>query len=163
MNLSFGKIFLCAACVCALPFSVSAEEAASGKISVGAGVERKTFGLDLSVPPAETKQDAAAVPAEVSEAKAVPVAAEPVKPSFPEAHRKFIFDCEPKEFSAESYERSVENLLAAYEKNTGRKLIPGEHKKVALKIYTASGRGLETPKDLTFTLPIHSCILIKEV
>lgn len=134
MNLSFGKIFLCAACVCALPFSVSAEEAASGKISVGAGVERKTFGLDLSVPPAETKQDAAA---------------EPVKPSFPEAHRKFIFECEPKEFSAEAYGRSVENLLAAYEKNTGRKLMPGEHKKVALKIYTASGRGLETPKDLT--------------
>lgn len=148
MNLSFGKIFWCAACVCVLPFSVSAEEVTSGKISVGAGVERKTFGLDLSVPPAETKQDAAAVPAEVSEAKAA-VAAESVKPSFPEAHRKFIFECEPKDFSAESYERSVENLLAAYEKNTGRKLVPGEHKKVALKIYTASGRGLETPKDLT--------------
>lgn len=69
--------------------------------------------------------------------------------TYPEAHRSFIFESSPKDFSEIAYAESVEKLLAAYEKNTKRLLIPGELKKVALKIYSSSGRGLSTPKALT--------------
>lgn len=67
----------------------------------------------------------------------------------PDAHRAFIFEIAPENFSAQNYKKSVEKLIAAYEKSTGRKLVPAETKKAALKIYTASGIGLATPKDLT--------------
>lgn len=69
--------------------------------------------------------------------------------SYPEAHRSFIFESSPKDFSEIAYAESVEKLLASYEKNTKRSLVPGALKKVALKIYTSSGRGLSTPKALT--------------
>lgn len=147
MKLFFKKIFLPGICLWVLPFVLSAED----KITVGAGVERKSVGIDLSVPPAESKSESLpgkALPA-AEKAEKINVAAAPEKPKFPEAHRSFIFECEPSDFSAASYMNSVENLLAAYEKATGRKLVPSENKKVGLKIYTASGRGLETPKNLT--------------
>lgn len=150
MNSFFGKSFLYLAGVFCLPFALFAEDATRDGISIGSGIERHSHGIDLSVPPTDSTHESAGSPAVQKEEKtseAVP--AKPIPHTFPEAHRKFIFECEPKEFSAESYEYSVENLLASYEKRTGRKLVPAATQKVALKIYTASGRGLETPKDLT--------------
>ena len=85
-------------------------------------------------------------PAETS----APVEIPPPAPKFlpPEAHRAFLFEAIPQDFSDASYADATEKLLAAYEKNTGRKLVPGAKKKVALKIYTSSGRGIATPKGL---------------
>lgn len=146
MNSSFGKLLL----ACACSFFTLPLFSAENKISVGAGVERETIGIDLSLPPAEEKAAPASGPTtKSSESTEIRLPAVASKPSFPEAHRRFIFECEPADFSSESYENAVENLLAAYEKNTGRKLVPAETRKVGLKIYTASGRGLETPKNLT--------------
>lgn len=150
MNSSFGKFLsFCAGALC-VPLFLFAESTANNTVSVGSGVERESLGLDLSAPPAE-KAEKSGSEKNVSEEKksAANLPAKPIPPVFPEPHRKFIFDCEPKTFSAAAYENSVENLLSAYEKNTGRKLVPADNEKVALKIYTASGRGLETPKNLT--------------
>ena len=44
-----------------------------------------------------------------------------------------------------AYGAKVELLLSKYEAATGRKLVPGEKKKVGLKIYTDSGPGMATP------------------
>lgn len=101
-------------------------------------VERRDVGIDLTVP--AEKDSGVKASAEKSE--------EPLQPQYPEPHRAFIFESEPTDFSESSYATTVESLLAAYEENTGRKLVPGEKKKVALKVYTASGRGLSTPKGL---------------
>ncbi|MEX0322143.1 MAG: DUF362 domain-containing protein [Puniceicoccaceae bacterium] len=40
----------------------------------------------------------------------------------------------------------VENLISAFEESTGKQLVPGIHRRVALKIYSNSGAGLHTPK-----------------
>jgi hypothetical protein len=48
-------------------------------------------------------------------------------------------------FDEATYAREVEKLIAAFEAETGRKLEPGEKKKVGLKIYSDSGPGLATP------------------
>lgn len=85
-------------------------------------------------------------------ATGVPAAQEPPRQlsTVPaEAHRAFLFDCELGGFSENDYAAAVKDLFAAYEKETGRKLVPAEKKKVALKIYTASGKGLATPPALT--------------
>ncbi|MCR5184362.1 MAG: DUF362 domain-containing protein [Opitutales bacterium] len=74
---------------------------------------------------------------------------EAAKKVYPEPHRAFIFESDLADFSQNAYAEEVERLLAAYERTTGRKLVPGKAKKCALKIYAESGRGLETPKNLT--------------
>ena len=48
-------------------------------------------------------------------------------------------------FDLPAYEQSVNALLAQFEATTGKKLVPGEKKKVGLKIYTDSGPGMATP------------------
>ncbi len=63
--------------------------------------------------------------------------------------RRFLFAATPPEFSSEAYADSVERLLGGFEQRTGQILRPGEKGKVALKLYTNSGLGMETPKDLT--------------
>jgi len=48
-------------------------------------------------------------------------------------------------FDEASYAREVDALFDNFEKTSGRKLAPGEKKKVGLKIYTDSGPGMATP------------------
>ncbi|MDO8540902.1 MAG: DUF362 domain-containing protein [Opitutaceae bacterium] len=48
----------------------------------------------------------------------------------------------------ESYVAKVEALISAFERSTGRKLLPGEKKKVGVKVYTDSGPGMATPVPL---------------
>lgn len=138
MNIVSKKSLLFCFSFLASAFIATAEE----KVSFGSGIEREFVGIDLRAPIDEEKR-----PEEISDAS-TPLPKEE-KVVFPEVHRRFVFECEPKDFSATSYDKSLEKLLSAYENNTGRKLVPAETKKVALKIYTASGRGLETPKNLT--------------
>jgi hypothetical protein len=47
-----------------------------------------------------------------------------------------------------SYDKAVEALISSFEKATGKKCVPGEKKKVGLKIYTDSGPGMATPVPL---------------
>ena len=48
-------------------------------------------------------------------------------------------------FGQQSYDGGVERLIADFEKAAGKRLIPGEKKKVGLKIYADSGPGMATP------------------
>jgi len=52
------------------------------------------------------------------------------------------------DFSEATYAAQVEELIAEFEEATGKQLVPGQHGKAALKIYTSSGAGLCTPKGL---------------
>jgi hypothetical protein len=52
------------------------------------------------------------------------------------------------EFSSEDYIRSVEALISQFERESGKILEPGGKGKVGLKVYTDSGPGLSTPKNL---------------
>jgi hypothetical protein len=51
-------------------------------------------------------------------------------------------------FDEATYEREVEKMISVFERETGRKLVPGPKKKVGLKIYADSGPGLATPLPL---------------
>jgi len=75
--------------------------------------------------------------------------AEKISPALPEKQRAFLFDYALEGFSQTDYDDAVTTLFSSYEKNTGRKLVPATKKKVALKIYTQSGKGLCTPFALT--------------
>ncbi len=48
-------------------------------------------------------------------------------------------------FDEASYAKEVEALIEKFEATTGKKLVPGEKKRVGLKIYTDSGPGMATP------------------
>ena len=50
------------------------------------------------------------------------------------------------DFSDETYYERTQTMLALFEKETGKSLVPGKLGKAALKIYTNSGAGLHTPK-----------------
>lgn len=56
-----------------------------------------------------------------------------------------IWESELADFSEESYTKEVESLMATYENAVGRRLVPGEKRRVGLKIYADSGPGLATP------------------
>jgi hypothetical protein len=58
---------------------------------------------------------------------------------------EIVWESKLPDFSATAYQHSVDTLLAQFEASTGRKLVPGEKKKVGLKIYTDSGPGMATP------------------
>jgi hypothetical protein len=51
-------------------------------------------------------------------------------------------------FDEETYATQVERMIAIFEQETGRKLVPGPKKRVGLKIYADSGPGLATPVPL---------------
>jgi hypothetical protein len=53
-----------------------------------------------------------------------------------------------EDFSTESYSREVEELLKQFEKASGKQLVPGKRGKAALKVYSNSGAGLQTPHAL---------------
>lgn len=59
-----------------------------------------------------------------------------------------VWETQLPDFSAASYDAKVEELLTQFEAATGRKLVPGEKKKVGLKIYADSGPGMATPLPL---------------
>jgi|TARA_B110000438_G_scaffold290031_1_gene325301 hypothetical protein len=52
-------------------------------------------------------------------------------------------------FSEQMYQASVEALMANFEEDTGKSLAPSVHGRAAIKIYTNSGPGLDTPHSLT--------------
>jgi hypothetical protein len=56
-----------------------------------------------------------------------------------------IWEAPLAHFDDGAYSAQVELLFRKYETTTGRKLVPGQKRKVGLKIYTDSGAGLATP------------------
>ncbi|MDR2845515.1 MAG: hypothetical protein LBV28_05450 [Puniceicoccales bacterium] len=82
-----------------------------------------------------------------------PAILEPTAPVLPTTFapdaRRFLFASSLPEFSASAYAKAVPSLIAAFEEKTQRTLKPGAKHKVGLKIYTASGAGIATPKNLT--------------
>lgn len=61
---------------------------------------------------------------------------------------ELVWETKLPEFSEQAYARKVEELLVSFEAATGRRLVPGEKKKVGLKIYADSGPGMATPVPL---------------
>lgn len=51
-------------------------------------------------------------------------------------------------FSNNAYRDAVSDLLAIFERTTEKGLVPGHRRKAAIKIYTNSGSGLNTPPEL---------------
>ncbi len=62
--------------------------------------------------------------------------------------RSVLFECRVPAFSAASYDRAVSVLFSAFEKESGKKISPASKGKVGLKIYTNSGVGMCTPREL---------------
>jgi hypothetical protein len=60
-----------------------------------------------------------------------------------------VWETELSSFESAAYQRSVERLIAAFEAETGKSLVPGEHRKAGIKVYTNSGPGHQTPLALT--------------
>ena len=56
-----------------------------------------------------------------------------------------VWQAKLPDFESASYTHAVDALLAQFETASGRRLVPGEKKKVGLKIYTDSGPGMATP------------------
>ncbi len=51
-------------------------------------------------------------------------------------------------FDELAYQQAVEAMIATFERETGKKLVPGPKRRVGLKIYADSGPGLATPLPL---------------
>jgi hypothetical protein len=85
-------------------------------------------------------------------AAALAAAVTPARAEFtPEVQRlpkEPIWEAHLKSFSDADYDAEVERLVSAFEKATGRRIVPGAKKKVGLKIYSDSGPGMATPTAL---------------
>lgn len=103
----------------------------AGKTAGGAPVSFSETAAPVAPAPAQTPPPPAATPAPA------------IDP------RRFLFASHLADFSAPGYTASVRGLLAAFESSTGVRLQPGPLKKVALKLYTSSGPGIATSKELT--------------
>lgn len=57
-----------------------------------------------------------------------------------------------QEFDDSSYQKAVRQLVAGFEEIAGKRLEPGEKRRVGLKVYTNSGAGLRTPPKLVNAL-----------
>jgi len=57
-----------------------------------------------------------------------------------------------QEFDDSSYQEAVRQLVAGFEEIAGKRLEPGEKRRVGLKVYTNSGAGLRTPPKLVNAL-----------
>lgn len=51
-------------------------------------------------------------------------------------------------FDEAAYSKAVELLLEEFERATGKALVPGRHRRAALKVYSGSGSGMQTPLPL---------------
>ena len=63
-----------------------------------------------------------------------------------------LWEWQLEEFSEAGYRAGIRPLLAAFEEAGGRKIQPGQHRRVGLKVFTSSGPGLATPKALVLAL-----------
>lgn len=151
MSFSFSRKFRAAAAavaaLCLAAGTTATAEIADAETPLE-GVRRVNTAFDPLASPSPTGAETApAQPAENAVSAAQPEAV-PAAPEFPEKHRAFLFESALNGFSQSDYSAAVEALFSAYEKQTGRRLVPGEKKKAALKIFTASGKGLATPPTL---------------
>jgi len=82
-----------------------------------------------------------AVPLLLRAADTAPATAEKpaVAPHYP------VFESKLADFGEGSYRIAVEQMIQEFERQSGRKLVPGAKKKVGIKIYADSGPGLATP------------------
>jgi hypothetical protein len=62
--------------------------------------------------------------------------------------RRLLLETRLEDFGEAAYGRAVETTLAEFEARTGRRLTPGERGRCALKISTAPGQGMSTPRNL---------------
>lgn len=131
------------ACIAAAPLIAGASAPADAK-SAGTPAPAEP------VPPAARVSPAAVVVPEKPISPAKPAESAPEKPaSTAPDPRGFLFETTPAGWTALDYSKAVDALLAAYERDTQRKLVPGPLKKVGIKLYTSSGLGLATPAALT--------------
>ena len=56
-----------------------------------------------------------------------------------------VWEARLSDFNQRTYDSGVERLIAEFEEAAGKRLMPGEKKKVGLKIYADSGPGMATP------------------
>ena len=63
-----------------------------------------------------------------------------------------VFQAKLPAFDEATYADDVEQLIAAFESSTGKRLVPGAKKKVGLKIYSDSGPGMATPIPLVLAV-----------
>ncbi len=64
----------------------------------------------------------------------------------------FVYESHLSDFSREGYSNALNAMLPKWEKQSGKALVPGEKGKIALKVYSNSGAGIETPKNLVRAL-----------
>jgi hypothetical protein len=60
-----------------------------------------------------------------------------------------VWEAPIPEFTEQRYISAVEALFVAFEEETGKSLEPGVYGRAAIKVYTNSGPGLDTPHELT--------------
>lgn len=84
----------------------------------------------------------AAAPAGATKSTSGPAAQKANLPTDP------VWEARLEAFDQATYDREVEKMIAIFERETGKKLVPGAKKKVGLKIYADSGPGLATPVPL---------------
>lgn len=75
-------------------------------------------------------------------------AAAPAPRKFPPPSNR-LYQVRVPEFTRETYATTVEALVRAFEQRSGRELALGGRGRVGLKVYSDSGAGLGTPRDLT--------------
>jgi hypothetical protein len=66
----------------------------------------------------------------------------------PKPPQAIVWQARLPNFGEATYAKEVEALIANFENTSGKKLVPGEKKRVGLKIYTDSGPGMATPVPL---------------